>query len=433
MSDQSDTFKIEQKQAVALCQSAADLLSRGEISLARDSLMQALKHRPSSALAFKLLGDLHSAIGDDGGARVCYRNELPVGILSDSGVTSGPADYARIPVFASEQTTVPEPGRVAEQCAFDKVQLSSNECFIDKLSNGTLWHDDLNTLACDQSGAVVLQHTVGCADLIHALKTEHKPVFINGRVILAGAKGAHNFYHWTTDIIPKFLVLEAAGFQLEDTDTIVVSRASASYARQLLAHFNVQPDQVMETESSSPFIQAEELILPYLNNKMGYGMGSWLPDHMRHKLGVCETTATKRRLFVNRRSDTAAGRTLENSGAAEEFFRYRDYEVVYPELLSVQEQAQLFGSASVVAGVHGAGLANIVYCRPGTQVIEFYGAHIAPCYWLISALSGFDYYQHPCQSVNAPGTNRHAAGLSLPLDEIELLLSRAEQHERSNR
>jgi hypothetical protein len=37
---------------------------------------------------------------------------------------------------------------------------------------------------------------------------------------------------------------------------------------------------------------------------------------------------------------------------------------------SLQRTASLFSGASVVIGVHGAGLANIVFARPGTAVLE---------------------------------------------------------------
>ena len=37
---------------------------------------------------------------------------------------------------------------------------------------------------------------------------------------------------------------------------------------------------------------------------------------------------------------------------------------------SVREQAAAFKSADIVVAPHGAGLSNIVYCKPGTRVIE---------------------------------------------------------------
>jgi capsular polysaccharide biosynthesis protein len=37
---------------------------------------------------------------------------------------------------------------------------------------------------------------------------------------------------------------------------------------------------------------------------------------------------------------------------------------------SVREQARAFRDASIIVSPHGAGLANIVYCDPGTPIVE---------------------------------------------------------------
>ena len=38
--------------------------------------------------------------------------------------------------------------------------------------------------------------------------------------------------------------------------------------------------------------------------------------------------------------------------------------------LSLPDTISLFGSARLVIGLHGAGMANMVYCPPGTHVLE---------------------------------------------------------------
>ena len=43
--------------------------------------------------------------------------------------------------------------------------------------------------------------------------------------------------------------------------------------------------------------------------------------------------------------------------------------VVHTGKEKVIEQARMFKNARVVVGAHGAGLTNIVYCKPGTGVV----------------------------------------------------------------
>ena len=61
------------------------------------------------------------------------------------------------------------------------------------------------------------------------------------------------------------------------------------------------------------------------------------------------------------------------------------FEEILPEQLSVQEQAELFASASAVVGPHGAGLTNIVFCKPQTKVIELFApSYRHSAYWMLA-------------------------------------------------
>ena len=51
-------------------------------------------------------------------------------------------------------------------------------------------------------------------------------------------------------------------------------------------------------------------------------------------------------------------------------FKKFDFEVIYPETMSFKEQVRLFNSASVLAGLHGAGLTNMMFMGGGGTVIE---------------------------------------------------------------
>jgi capsular polysaccharide biosynthesis protein len=48
------------------------------------------------------------------------------------------------------------------------------------------------------------------------------------------------------------------------------------------------------------------------------------------------------------------------------------FEIITPGDMSVEEQIAAFRNAEIIVGPHGAGLANLVYCRSGggTRVIE---------------------------------------------------------------
>jgi capsular polysaccharide biosynthesis protein len=61
---------------------------------------------------------------------------------------------------------------------------------------------------------------------------------------------------------------------------------------------------------------------------------------------------------------------IHDEEKVEEFFSSIGFEVVYADKLSITEKVKLFGEAKILAGVTGAGLANIIFMQPGTAIIN---------------------------------------------------------------
>ncbi len=85
-------------------------------------------------------------------------------------------------------------------------------------------------------------------------------------------------------------------------------------------------------------------------------------------------TGRGRRLFVDRHP--GRGRGLANREAVLARLRDLGFEAFDPELTSVRQQVVRFAGAEIVVGIAGAGMANTVFCRPGTPVI-----HLVPEGW----------------------------------------------------
>lgn len=75
-----------------------------------------------------------------------------------------------------------------------------------------------------------------------------------------------------------------------------------------------------------------------------------------------------RRLFVSR-SSSATARVCRNRHDVEAFFEGRGYTVVYPELMSMEDQATLFFNAEHIAGFAGAAMCNLIFAGRRPRVI----------------------------------------------------------------
>ena len=63
-------------------------------------------------------------------------------------------------------------------------------------------------------------------------------------------------------------------------------------------------------------------------------------------------------------------RRIQNDPETKKFLEMNGYKSVKLQDLSFVEQVGLFSSVKKVIGLHGAGFANIVFCKPGTKNIE---------------------------------------------------------------
>ena len=94
----------------------------------------------------------------------------------------------------------------------------------------------------------------------------------------------------------------------------------------------------------------------------------------RAVFGIQRLAGRGRRLFVDRHP--GRGRGLANREAVLAVLRGLGFEAFDPELTSVRQQAVRFSAAEIVVGIAGAGMANTVFCRPGTPIL-----HLVPERW----------------------------------------------------
>jgi capsular polysaccharide biosynthesis protein len=86
----------------------------------------------------------------------------------------------------------------------------------------------------------------------------------------------------------------------------------------------------------------------------------------------------------------------------------------------------LIRESEVIVATHGAGLANLLFARPGTHVIEIMpdGRYNATCYPKKSRI--FDLHHQLLFAQRA----RHKQILSVSLDDVEAALAQTQQYEQ---
>lgn len=199
------------------------------------------------------------------------------------------------------------------------------------------------------------------------------------RVISLTSPWQANYFHWLFDILPRLHLVERAGF---DKGQIFVDCATP-FQRDTLQLLGVTADQIIDAQRVE-FVSASNLIVPSLPGVPGI-MPGWACQYLRNRLMRTSDRSrpTPPRIYVSR--SKATRRRVDNEGELVQLLEKHDFTVVRLEELGFEEQVRLFSQAEVIVAAHGAGLANLVFSRKGTKVLEIQSPHwVNACYFDLS-------------------------------------------------
>ncbi len=173
-----------------------------------------------------------------------------------------------------------------------------------------------------------------------------------------------NYYHWVVDILPKLCAYQQAfGEDLGD-GRICYPSFEAPYEREYLELLGIPRTRVIDTRRTSPVVVHEELVVSMLP---GWHLPHPAIRVVRSCLAPFAGVTGPPRIYVSR---SRHRRSVINEDQVVAVARAHGFTVIEDRPRSVVEQIGLFRSAEAVLAPHGAALANVTWCRPGTRVIE---------------------------------------------------------------
>lgn len=238
---------------------------------------------------------------------------------------------------------------------------------------------------------------------------QHPVERLQGRVAVVSGLSGHVYFHWMVDILPRLELLRQAGINLSTLDGIVVNSQQRSFQRETLKLFGVPDDRIIESDRH-PHIQADELIVPSFSGYLGWPQ-PWTLNVLRDRIlpHISTQEAYPERIYISRADATY--RKVLNEAELVKHLEVEGFVSVGLAERSVVEQATLFHHAKVIIAAHGSSLTNLVFCRPGTVVIELTSPnYIRPYYWDISRQLGLHHLIayaevlscHPIRQVMSP-------------------------------
>lgn len=208
---------------------------------------------------------------------------------------------------------------------------------------------------------------------------------VDGAVAVVTTYFCNIYYHWIIDALPRFHLLQRSGMAY---DKIVVPAGSA-FQRESLRLLGIEAERIISAPGLH--IEAEQLIVPSLPGLIGNAQG-WACQFIRDTFlkHVSREARRRKRVYVSRAN--AGTRQFTNEPALWAVLEEFGFTRVFLEDLAFLDQVQLFHDAEIVVAAHGSGLTNLVFCRPGTTVIEIFSPnYMNVMYWSLSNVLKLNY------------------------------------------
>ncbi len=187
---------------------------------------------------------------------------------------------------------------------------------------------------------------------------------ISGEYLLIANSDLPNFGHYMLDIAPLVYLGARMGVPM-------LTWTLKPWQRALLARLDVRPGLIREIKPRTVFL--EHAIVS--NRHSGESSQNAHPQH-REVFSFILSNVRKHAPSAHYPAKILLCRSIKNSRNIKNRKMVIDalsalgFAAIQPEKLSFDEQAMMFSQAEFVVSEFGAAMANLMFCRPGTKVVE---------------------------------------------------------------
>lgn len=255
-----------------------------------------------------------------------------------------------------------------------------------------------------------------------------KEITLPAAILLSG-RCSPNYYHWLIEYLGKSHLL----VKLKRLQKIPLIVDAGMFPQEFDSLQAMLPDWPIYRHDNSTLLKVGKLYIPssctnLTDNLRGpmwqfsaicFKTLAHMQSTVYERLGIQAKPVEGRKIFLARR----AGRNITNTPEVEDIVTSFGYEITDTAQLSFEQQVRLFAEARIIVGAMGAAFTNLIFCRPGTQVLALSSPYTQLfCSQSNMALFAGCYYQilvgeHP---LFQPGDEHTVSDPSLFLDSYAI-------------
>jgi capsular polysaccharide biosynthesis protein len=233
--------------------------------------------------------------------------------------------------------------------------------------------------------------------------------------VIATAEAESNYWHWMMDAVPRLHLLEKAGYPPDKVDWYLTNARMTSFQRETLAAIGL-PENKLVMVNDHTHLKLDTAIVPSIR-PASWDVPSWIPHYLNKlPIGTAGQNYVSELLFLSRAGEATRRLTCEAELVPE--LEKRGFIVAQPGNWSVAEQKAVFAVARLVVAPHGAALTNLVFCQPGTVVLDLMSATWPGLYfWGLASAQNVTYSVLVDGSSDQDGTQR-TKDITLTRDQV---------------
>ena len=219
------------------------------------------------------------------------------------------------------------------------------------------------------------------------------------------------YYHWVFDIMPRVVHAMTAS---DGSCRVMLPTPKFSFQKEWL---DIAAPKANWSFMSAPGTHLPGPIAIPSASTTGTVASPWAINLIKRTAHAIHPSENMPRLYIRRQGKV--NRKIVNEAELERSLNSKGFISIDTASISVREQIALFKGAKTIVSAHGSALANLVFCRPETSVIEIFGPYCGEtCYPRIAhqvelqhigvqateiAYFGlFDRIRHAMESADAP-------------------------------
>jgi capsular polysaccharide biosynthesis protein len=316
---------------------------------------------------------------------------------------------------------------------FEKVELTTvlPDVVVADIPDGRLYTDSYYTIAVitptnklltDLSLELRVKGKLnGFVNNVFNIRWFTKPTVIRGSVftLLTGGGGLDNYFHWLFDVLPRFHLLQASGL-FHQVNWYIIPSYRFPYQIETLKMLGISPAQIIDG-SKVTHIQADNIIASSSHRNAGQ-MEEWVCNFLRESfLDTLPPVEKKYPAYFYISRNDSRSRNVTNEEELIQVLNDFGFTTLSLSGLSFEEQVRLFNSAKIIVSPHGAGLANLVFCQPGTKIIEVFSqGWIGTMYYDLAQKLGLDYYYQIDRTSSPPVASDEAKHKHFAVDATSI-------------